>query len=64
MAMEANFNDRGEPSTQDRAPMPKMDQIDELVRILGQQGIEPEPPRGRSDMLSFPYRGRRSKGRR
>ena len=44
MAMDADFNDRGEPSTQERAPMLKMDQIDELIRILGEQGIEPEPP--------------------
>ena len=64
MAMDADFNERGEPSTQERAPMLKMDQIDELIRILGEQGIEPEPPRGRSDVLSFPNRRRRSKGRR
>ncbi len=28
--------------------MPR-DQIDELIRVLGEQGIEPEPPRGCSD---------------
>ena len=64
MAMEADFNDRGEPSTQERAPMLKMDQIDELIRVLGEQGIEPEPPRGPSDVPSFPVRRQRSKGRR
>jgi hypothetical protein len=64
MAMEADFNDRGEPSTQERATMLKMDQIDELIRVLGAQGIEPEPPRGRSSVLSFPDHRRRSKGRR
>jgi hypothetical protein len=64
MAMEADFNDRGEPSTQERAPILKMDQIDELIRILGERGIEPDPPRGRSDVLSFPNRRRSPKGRR
>jgi len=52
--MEADFNDRCEPSTQDRAPMLKMDQIDELTRILREQGIGPEPLAGSSDVLSFP----------
>ncbi len=65
MAMEADFNSRRKQSTQERAPMLKTDQIDELTRILGEQGTGPEPPpRGRSDVPSFPDRRRRSKGRR
>ena len=63
MARKADFNDCGESSTQERTPTLKMDQIDELIPILGEQGIEPEPPRGRSDVLSFPDRRRRSEGR-
>ena len=43
--------------------MLKMDQVDELIRVLREQGVETEPPQGRSDALSFPDRRRRSKGR-
>jgi len=55
MAIEADCNDRGEPSTQERAPMLKMD----LIRVLGEQRIEPEPL-SRFHVLSFPGRRRRS----
>ncbi len=37
MAMDADFSDRGEPSTSERAPSRcEVDQIDELRRILGE----------------------------
>jgi hypothetical protein len=35
MAMDADFNDRGEPTTPAREPYRKVDQMAELDRILG-----------------------------
>jgi len=63
LGMVADFDDPREPSTQERAPMPKVDQIEELIRVLGERGIEPKPARGRSDVLSFPDRRQRPDGR-
>ena len=37
MAMDADFSDRGEPAAPPREPACKVDQIEELRRILGEQ---------------------------
>ncbi len=56
MAMDTDFSDRGELPTPEPESAQKLDQIDELIRIVGEQGNAP-PPR-RREVLMFPRRGR------
>ena len=45
VAMDADFGHKGEPPTPEPEPAQKVDQIEELMRIVGEQGKE-SPPRG------------------
>jgi hypothetical protein len=53
MAMDADFRARGERATPKGELAPKVDPIDELMRIVGER--EPEQP-PRKNVLAFPRR--------
>jgi hypothetical protein len=61
MAQDAISAD-GEPPTPEPEPAQKVDQIDELIRIVGEQDAMPPPRRAKA--LTHPNRLRRTKGRR
>jgi len=42
MAQDADFSDRGESPTPEPEPAQKVDQIDELIKIVGEQ--QPDAP--------------------
>ena len=60
MAMDADFRERGERLASDREPVPMVDPIDELMRIVGEQETDGPP---RSPKTLFPDCRRPPKGR-
>jgi hypothetical protein len=62
MAMDADFSSRGKPSVPERESAEKVDQIDELKRIIGEQDTEP-PTLRRTKATSLSDHRRRPKGR-
>jgi hypothetical protein len=62
MAMDADFSSRREPSTPKRQLAEKVDPIDELKRIIGEQETEPRTPH-RTQATKLSDRRRRPKGR-
>ena len=61
MAMDADFSRKDQPPTPEREPAQKVDQIAELMRIVG--AAEPDSPH-RADERKFADRLRRPQGRR
>jgi hypothetical protein len=63
MAMDTQLSERRELPTLDREPAKKIDPIDELMRIIGEQQFEaPRPPQPRGTTLRTSRR--HSNGRR
>ena len=60
MAMDADFSGRGEPASQKREPVQKIDPIDELMRIVGAAETDSAH---RANVRKFADRLRRPQGR-
>jgi hypothetical protein len=54
MTIEADFSGSGEPTTPEREPVPDVDSIDELKRIVGEHEPTPRLPK----VLTVPRRRR------
>ena len=61
MAMEADFSERRDPVKSAPDPVPKVDPIDELLRIINEPGKDPPPRRAKA---SISIRRRRGEVRR
>jgi len=60
MAMEADFSEQRDPAKSAPDPVPKVDPIDELLRIIN----EPDPPPRRAKASTISIRRRRREVRR
>jgi hypothetical protein len=58
MAMEADFSEQRDPTKSAPDPMPKVDPIDELLRIINEPGNDPPPRRAKVSTISIRRRRR------